>query len=425
LRLPLEVGGSKRRRKRMSRKSLYLVICLAAIMMVFTVTETYASPARVAGLNLTGHRAMFTRDYVNTYPYPVAITRYTNMAWANLGHSGSGMYARDRVMGLFHEMGEDGHYGVLGITLRECSPQDPILWSMVPEGSSAEDLMGVSHQQFDIIWGRDFEQASFGLRFDMARSSCKDEDSGDVWAPCEVDEYGNYEYGWFNTWAIAGAVDYDLTEDAMLEVGGEVRQYTVQNDLDEITDDGSMSFRVSARVFYERAANKTMIPLVTYMRTDLGLENSVLETYTLDDMMLGAACNHVVNGDDLLIYGAAFRYRSWESTMDDVIEDDFTRRDFPVLFCALEHRFRDWLVGRGGASQAMVSNDFIEEDVDYPDWNWLWSDFDFALGIGLEFTNFTIDATLNQNYPFTGFWFVSGQSTPRDLFGQVSFTYTY
>ena len=411
MRLPPTVGGSKRRRKRMSRKSLYLVIGLAAIMMVFTVTETYASPARVEGLNLAGYGAMFTRDYVNTYPYPVAITRYSNMAWAHLGESGSYMNAHHRVMGLFHQMGEDGHYGVLGVTLRECSPQDPILWSM--------GLMGVSHQQFDILWGRDFDQASFGLRFDMARSSFEDKSTGDVLSPDEDEE------GWFNTWAIAGAVDYDLSEDAMLEVGGEVRQYTFQDDFNDYTDDGSMSFRVAARVFYERAPNKTMIPVVTYTRTDLGLENDVLATSTLDDMMVGAACNHVVNGDDLLIYGAAFRYRSWESTMDDDIVDDWSRRDFPVLFCALEHRFRDWLVGRGGASQAMVSNDFGEEDVDYPDEKWLWSDFDFALGIGLEFTNFTIDATLNQNYPFTGFWFVSGQSTPRDLFGQVSFTYTY
>jgi len=419
LRLPPTVGGSKRRRKRMSRKSLYLVIGLAAIMMVFTVTETYASPARVAGLNLTGDHAMFTRDYVNTYPYPVAIARYSNLAWAHLGHSGSGMFARHRVMGLFHQIGEDGHYGVLGVTLRENSPQDPILQSMVPYESSASDLMGVSHQQFDIIWGRDFEQASVGLRFDMARSSYEDEDSGDVWAPDED------EYGWFNSWAIAGAVDYDLTEDAMLEIGGEVRQYTFQDDDMDVNDDGSMSFRVAARVFYERAANRTMIPLVTYRRTDLGLENSTLATYTLDDMLAGVACNHVVNGDDLLIYGAAFRYRALENTEDDEILDDLSRRDFPVLFCALEHRFRDWLVGRGGASQAMVSTSCGEDDPDCGGTNWLESEFEFALGIGLEFTNFTIDATLNQNYPFTGFWFVSGQSTPRDLFGQVSFTYTY
>lgn len=401
----------------MSRKSMRLVICLAAIMLVFAVTDTYASPARVAGLNLTGHKAMFTRDYVNTYPYPVAITRYNNMLWANLGCKEDGFYADHRVMGLFHEMGEDGHYGVLGITLRENSPQDPVLMSM--------GLMGASHQQFDVIWGRDFEQASLGLRFDMARSSYEDKETGDVVAPDEYpDPIGPVHDGWMNTWGIAGAVDYDLNEDAMLEIGAEVRQYTFQDDINGVSDDGAMSFRFAGRVFFERTENKTMVPLLTYQRTDLGAEGSMEVANTLDDLLAGVACNHVVNGDDLLIYGIAMRWRSWEHIEDEVVLDDYSRRDLPVLFCALEHRFRDWLVGRAGASQAMVSNDFAEEDEDYPNQKWLWSDFDFALGIGMEFTNFTIDATLNQNYPFTGFWFVSGEQT-EDLFGQVSFTYMY
>ena len=403
----------------MSRRSVQLVICLVAVMLVSAVTETCASPARVEGLNLIEGRAAFTRDYVNTYQYPVAIARYSNLAWGHLGaHSTSGFHAYDRVMGLFQEMGEDGHYGVLGITLRQESLQDPVLGQVY--------LDGASYQQFDIIWGRDFEQASVGFRLDMARSSEEDEDSGDVNSPY-ASNIGVHENGYVNTWGIGGAVDYDLSEDAMLELGGEVRRYDFRDDENDVEDDGSVSFRIGGRVFYERAANKTLIPLATFTKTSVGAQGGAEIDDTVDDFLTGVACNHVVNGDDLLLYGAAFRYWSRERTEDATIVYDYNSLSAPILFVALEHRFRSWLVGRGGASHAMVSRDYGEEHsvVSVANRNYLFADFDFALGIGLEFRNFTIDATLNENYPFTGFWFVSGQETPDPLFGQVSFTYTY
>ena len=397
-----------------------VVICVAAVALSLAVAEGYASPARVAGLNLTEGRAAFTRDYVNTYAFPVAINRYPNMLWAELGHSGSGFYARERAMGLFHEIGDGGDYGVLGITLRQESLEND-MWGLRQIG-----MDGVSYQQFDIMWGRDFERASVGFRFDLARSSAEDKGSGEIVAPYE-EPIGIADRGYVNTWGVGGAVDYDLSEEAMLEVGGEVRQYTFRDDENEVEDDGSVSFKLAARVFYERSKSQTLVPLVSLSRTDIGSKGDAEVQDTVTDFMAGAACNHVVNHDDLLIYGAAFRVIDRERTQADVIEYDTKEWDLPILFLGLEHRFRDWLVGRGGASTAMANWSAGEEHSveSVANTNWLWADFDFALGIGLEFTNFTIDATLNQNYPFTGFWFVSGQSTPRDLFGQVSFTYTY
>lgn len=392
----------------MFRRSVFLVVCLAAVVLFVSATESNASPARVAGLNLMGPGSGFVRDYVNTYNYPVAINRYPNMMWAHLGQSRGGFEAGHRVMGMFHEIGEDGEYGIFGVTLREDSPVDPLLMYL--------DYYGASHQQFDLMYGRDMEQVSFGLRFDMAYSSYEDVD-GNTTAPhgfpIGLD-------GWVNTWAIGAGVDVDINEDAMLEVGGEFRKYTFKSDeASEIEDDGSISFRANARVFWERAENKTLIPMVSFNRTQIGEEDAYKDTWT--DFIAGAACNHVVNGDDLLIYGAAFRLES-RKIENGVVYTDESGRSVPVLFMGLEHRFRDWLVGRGGASQAMVTDkDKTDEAGDEKD---TYSDFNFALGIGMEFSNFTIDATLNQNYPFTGFWFVSGEETD-DLFGMVSFTYTY
>jgi hypothetical protein len=412
------VGGSKKRRKkRMSRRSVVLVICLAAALTVTAFTDTNASPARVAGLNLSGPGTGFVRDYVNTYPYPVAINRYPNMLWAHLGKTSSSLnYPDNRMMGMFHELGEDGEYGILGVTLRENSPEDMLLRALDDVGA---DYSGVSHQQFDIIYGRDMEQASFGLRFDLARSSYEDA-NGNVTAPDET--YIGLD-GWVNTWGIGAAVDVDISEDAMLEVGGEVRQFTFKDDATGLQDDGSISVRVNGRIFYEMAENKTLIPVVSFQRLQIGEENGVVLADKVNDFYGGVAVNQMVNGDDLLIYGAAARFSSWKRE-NDVVDIDQSRMQLPVLFMALEHQFRDWLVGRGGASQALTRWKGGDEDPDFADQKELFNEFDFSLGIGMEFSDFTIDATLNQNYPFTGFWFVSGQPT-NNLFGMVSFTYTY
>lgn len=398
----------------MSRNSVLLVTCLAAALMFTALSGAQASPARVAGLNLSGPGTGFVRDYVNTYPYPVAITRYPDLMWAHLGGRTGGFEADHRIMGMFKQLGEDGAYGALGITLRQNSPMDPLLQYM--------NNMGASDQQFDVIYGKDLERMSFGLRFDLAHSSYEDS-SGTRLSP---DELIVGLGGYVNTWGLGAAFDADLGDNSMLEVGGELRFYTFEDEFIEINDDGSVSFRLNARIFYDWAQDKTLIPLLSYNRTKVGEEDVAAGTTTtdkLDDLLLGMAVNQVVNRDDLIIYGFAFRMMSREVSNDAVLRD-VSDTHLPTLFMAAEHRFKDWLVGRGGASQAMVWRSYGDDDPDYPDESMMESEFNFSLGLGLEWANFTIDTTLNQNFPFNGPHFISGRPTD-ELFGQVSFTYTY
>lgn len=399
----------------MSRNSVLLVTCLAAALMFTALSGAQASPARVAGLNLAGPGTGFVRDYVNTYPYPVAITRYPDLMWAHLGGTTGGFEADHRIMGMFKQLGEDGAYGVLGITLRQNSPMDPLLQYMGHRGAS--------DQQFDVIYGKDMERMSFGLRFDLAHSSYEDS-SGTRRSPDELFPVGLG--GYVNTWGLGAAIDADLGDNSMLEVGGELRFYTFEDEFIEVNDDGSVSFRLNARIFYDWAQDKTLIPLLSYNRTKVGEEDVAAGTTTtdkMDDLLLGMAVNQVVNRDDLIIYGFAFRMMGREISNDAVLLD-VNDTHLPTLFMAAEHRFKDWLVGRGGASQAMVWRSYGDDDPNYPDESMMESEFNFALGLGFEWANFTIDTTLNQNFPFTGPHFISGTPTD-DLFGQVSFTYTY
>ena len=51
------------------------------------------------------------------------------------------------------------------------------------------------------------------------------------------------------------------------------------------------------------------------------------------------------------------------------------------------------------------------------------SDFAFSLGTGIKFNNFDVDMTLNQSFPLSGGWVLSGD--PATPFTRVSGTYHF
>ena len=91
----------------------------------------------------------------------------------------------------------------------------------------------------------------------------------------------------------------------------------------------------------------------------------------------------------------------------------------PTLFGSLEWDIKSWLTGRVGCQQAMR----MEKSGDNLDVNS--ADFLYGLGVGVHFNNFDVDATLNQNFPFTGGYFISGESTAGSMFGRVTADYHF
>ena len=78
-----------------------------------------------------------------------------------------------------------------------------------------------------------------------------------------------------------------------------------------------------------------------------------------------------------------------------------------------------WLTGRVGCQQARR----MEKAGDNLDVNS--ADFLYGLGVGVHFNNFDVDATLNQNFPFTGGYFISGESTSGTMFGRITADYHF
>src|SRR5262245_19143761 len=100
----------------------------------------------------------------------------------------------------------------------------------------------------------------------------------------------------------------------------------------------------------------------------------------------------------MLTLGAAFNRQ--ENNADDI-----SVTWFPTLFGALEWDLKPWLTGRVGAQQAMrMTSDGTDNDITD-------SDFRYGLGVGIHMNDFDLDASLNQNFPFTGGYFLTGQET--------------
>jgi len=143
-----------------------------------------------------------------------------------------------------------------------------------------------------------------------------------------------------------------------------------------------------------------------------------------------------VNDNNLLIFGASVSQSkaTYDRTdnNDGVANGNLKHREFkttlaPRFFASLETDLTRWLKGRLGASKSMQS-----ENTETSDFNTVpvtsklkerFSDFAFSLGTGIKFNNFDVDMTLNQSFPLSGGWVLSGD--PATPFTRVSGTYHF
>jgi hypothetical protein len=126
---------------------------------------------------------------------------------------------------------------------------------------------------------------------------------------------------------------------------------------------------------------------------------------------------------------------------------EFTGTSLPFFFGTFEASPKDWLTIRFGARKNLlnekatltwVSGDELTfetknanltsdirsyiygEGINVP---YFEEPFGFSMGVGFKFNDIEIDATVNEDYPFTGMYWLSGDSeTP---FGKISVTYYY
>jgi hypothetical protein len=429
-------------------------ILLLTVLLLMTPALALASTARLEGLGVIPD---FVEDYANMFTYPVSITRYPGVVIGELGMYGSW----DRGFGATMGLGQDNAYGVFGLMLRENSNFAP-----VPNWSGTEG------SQFDVLWGMNFGKASLGVRFDNSSSSYEEVEF-EKFSPLYFIYVGGPDdivINDMNSWGLGLSVGMDVRETDKLEAAFEYRMVDFSVDFIPTPsftweDKGNASIGFTGRGFFTMAENISLVPLVGYNKYDFGWQVKAPDVpdaedsadQTLTNMRAGLGLK--VDVGSWFMMGLGFSQSKMEVDQTfaaaappatNLETFTFTSTAAPFLFGCLETEVKDWLTVRFGAKKNLVNEEteltFVGpgvESIEFKTKNGLIPDglrsdifdatglrmpyfnepFMFSLGVGFKFGDLDIDATMNDFYPFTGMYWLSGvEELP---FTRISATYHY
>ena len=449
----------------MSQRKLIVVLGLVALVALMAGVSQ-ASLSRVEGMDLSVPAlSQFTDDYVNMYYYPTSVVRQNNLVMAEIGHS------PDTDGDIGYSFPLDQTFTVV----RNFPRFGAIAFQM--KGSALNStptvLGGLNHEQLDAIWGKAFTKLDLAVRLDITNSKYDASATNGITSVTSKflgDDFegfspfpfffgvgpnllsGNIE---MNTFGITPAIAIHMQNDNRIEGAVTYRRYTLDRTQTNSTagfvpetfkDAGNASYALLVRGVLAQGDKHVWYPAAWYVSDDLGwsvtnagnvagANRSADETYKYYGV--GISDNMKVNENNLLLWGVMVSQTKHEFTRGDDntgpgptngIKKLVNKESmFPMVFAAIETDATKWLKVRMGATRALVSNNDEETDFGTPTpsstTKTRGSDFNFNLGTGIRWNNLDIDMTLNQKFPLTGGYILSGdQASP---FTRVSATYHF
>jgi hypothetical protein len=434
----------------MFQRKLIAVTCVVALL-VLMVGVSEASLSRVEGMGLGSvpYLSQFTDDYVNIYPYPASVVRQNNLVLAELGNNPGGdvdpVSFNDQSLTLIKNFPS---FGALAFQMKQTS-----LNTSFPNN--------LTHSQWDVIWGKGFSKMDLAVRFDVTNSSFEFDDNA---GPTHFEAHGSgfapddpYPFGLafaqnaitegldirgpieMNTWGVTPGITLHMSNDNRVEGAVTFRNYSLDRNITDAgvageswTDNGNLSYAVLIRGVMNQGDRATWYPAFWYVNDDLGYtvsnlgvgieDRKVDETYK--NYGVGLSHNMRVNDNNLLIFGVAGwmsqakfeRQDQNDGAANGAVRNAESKTTMaPLFFASLETEATSWLKIRMGATQAMTSTKDEETDFDAfaSTTKEKTSDFNFNLGAGVRWNNLDFDVTLNQAFPLSGGWILSGDpATP-------------
>ena len=447
----------------MSQRKLMAVLSLAAVV-AFTAGESQASKSRVEGMSLAVPTlSQFTDDYVNIYYYPASVVRQNNLVLAELGLNSGGTADDGSVFATGGVLTAEQSFTVI----RNFPTIGAIAFQMKQTALNNFTASGsLNNEQLDAIWGKGFSQFDFAVRLDITNSRFEETDtaapaafnrvSGNGFSPFDPYPFGagfapdaivgGVE---INTFGVTPGITVHLSGDDRVEGAVTYRKYSMDRTAsvggvqgERWQDDGSASYAVLGRAFMNQGDRHVWVPAVWYVNDDLSwrVENvpaagdvrSASEKYR--NYGVGLSDNMRVNDNNLLLWGVtvAQSKHTFERGDAAVVAGDqsaFEEKStvMPLVFAALETDATRWLKVRIGANRAMVNDE--SKDTTFGTPSTVVSDktrtsaFNFSLGTGIRWNNLDVDMTLNEKFPLSGGYILSGdRSTP---FTRASATYHF
>ncbi|MGE5175258.1 MAG: hypothetical protein ACM3JJ_02690 [Hyphomicrobiales bacterium] len=430
-----------------------LIVVLGAVaLLAMTAGTSQASLSRVEGMGLsTPYTSQFTDDYANIFYYPTSVVRQNNLVLAELGNDPNGNVNSASAL--------DKSYTVI----RNFPRFGAIAFQMKQSALNATTASSnLNNEQLDMIWGKAFTNLDFAVRLDITNSYFEFSDN----APSSYSARGEdfsfdpYPFGAnffdnvitstgveINTWGISPAIALHLKNDDRIEGVATYRRYTLDRTEtpaggETWKDGGNASYMVAARGILHRGDTHTWYPAAWYVNDDLSWEvtgvtptaRSADETYK--NYGAGISDNMRVNDNNLLLWGVVVsqsKHAYDRTDNNDAVASGATKSitqkttAIPMVFAAIETDATKWLKLRIGASRGHMM--YKEEGSDFaaPTNTYTvkerFSDFNMNLGAGIRWNNLDVDMVINDQFPLTGGWALSGNE--RAPFNRVSATYHF
>jgi len=441
----------------MFQRKLIAVLGLVAFVAC-TAGVSQASKSRVEGMALMSPAlTQFTDDYVNIYYFPTSVVRQNNLVLAELGNNSDGdVDAVSHDEQSFTVIRNFPKFGAIAFDMKQSAMNLP----------NSDIGSSLNAEQLDVIWGKAFTKVDLAVRLDITNSKYESTStpSGGPVSTLELHGWnGYYPFGSYspdnlifgsvelNTYGITPAIAIHMANDNRFEGAITYRKYTM--DYSDITgagpgtsfeDKGNASLALAARMIYNKGDKSVWYPAAWYVSDDLGYTTTnttlspaaadVDETYRV--FGAGISNNMRVNDNNLLLWGVAAWQEKHKYERNDTntggsafdeksVEESITT--LPIVFAAIETDATKWLKVRIGANRAMMNSKSDFTDFQAPaetfSQKYRWNDFNFSLGTGIKWNNLDIDMTLNEAFPLSGGYILSGD--PATPFTRASATYHF
>jgi len=437
-------------------------IALASVLVLMLgAVVANATTSRVRSLASVGD---YISDDSAVNRWYSTLVSFANQVNAEVGDWTSTDLTDSRGLGWNLAAGEDGKYGTYRISLNEASLSHLGFWA----GNRFFQDHSPQENSFPFIGDLEdpYEETPIN-RWDIAGA----------WELTETIALGVSvtESKWFvddtetpaganlesdNSWMTLGAgLTWTNNENMVLDVlvnfgsAGGSTTTTLGAASDKLEWDSKTAFEIAGRLFYDWKDNVTLVPVIDYTSSEysqtrtvapvavpLGTPNGQKTT----DFLIGLGLNMDVNQDNMLVFALEWANRSSEfvnytSPSDTTEIKEASVNILPAFRLALESHITSWLTTRVGAAKYISTTswenqdgDEIKESPGVPAPSFFDSDgFDWFLGCGFNFAEWTVDLELAEETPFgLGYWLTGyadawSDGSGHGPVGRISAVYNY
>lgn len=423
-----------------------LALASVLVLMLGAVTAN-ATTSRVRSLANVGD---YISDDSAVYRWYSTLVSFANQVNAELGDWTNTNLTDTRGLGWQQALGEDGKWGTYRVTLNESSLSHPGFWIGNPfYQDHAPQEMG-----FPFPGDLDFPYTETPInRWDIAGA----------WEIGETFALGVSitESKWFiedteadfssdDSWMTIGAgATWTNNENTVLDVlfnfgsaGGSTTLGTASLEWDSGT-----AFEIAGRLFYDWKDNVTLVPVIDFTTSEYSLTSTPTALTPPNgqkstDITVALGMNMDVNQDNMLVFALEWFNRKVEFANADTTAGDIgkgTLNYLPTIRLALESHITSWLTTRIGAAKYIGSftwetngGDELKSSPGQPWDEYSPPAFDWFLGCGFNFAEWTVDLELAEETPFgLGYWLTGYSQIWDDTsggfgpVGRISAVYNY